>query len=250
LSHSTDPSARGRRLSRRALIALAGLGATLVVAVPGALAIHDFTDVPDAHPFHAEIAAVKDAGITAGKTCVPPGTPPTYCPSEAITREAMAAFMHRGAGRIASEKFFASPIVAGPNALVADADVTVGGVNGQQLVYLNATFTAFSASVAAPCDFGIRLWEGGVDTGTLLATGFDDFPVAGENSPTFTISTVVLATSGFHQYQLSLAHNCSTDVGITGFNYIAATFAFGGNGTNVVIGGKSATGNANAVNPG
>lgn len=89
------PRTRGR-------IALAVLGLALVVGVPVALASHQFTDVPDSNPFHGDISAITDAGITSGKTCVPPGTPPTYCPSENITREAMAAFVHRGFGRVAT----------------------------------------------------------------------------------------------------------------------------------------------------
>ena len=87
--------------------------AATVVAVPVALASDLFTDVPDANPFHNDIGAIARAGITQGKTCVPPGTPPTYCPGENVTREAMAAFMHRGFGRVAeasdSAEAFNSP---------------------------------------------------------------------------------------------------------------------------------------------
>jgi len=90
------PRTRGRAV-------LAVLGLALVVGVPIALASHQFTDVPDSSPFHGDISAIAAAGITTGKTCVPPGTPPTYCPDETVTRQAMAAFMHRGFGRVGSQ---------------------------------------------------------------------------------------------------------------------------------------------------
>ena len=99
-----------RNRPRWARLTAAGLEAAGVIAVPMALASDIFTDVGDANPFHNDIGAVFRAGITAGKTCVPPGTPPTYCPQEGITREAMAAFVHRGFGRVAGDMFSGGPI--------------------------------------------------------------------------------------------------------------------------------------------
>ena len=237
--------------SRLRRFVVAAIVAVFALGVPSALAIHDFTDVPNAHPFHFEIGAVKDAGITAGKTCVPPGTPPTYCPVEPISREAMAAFMSRGGGRLASEQNpvdVTSPIASGGDTLVTDVDVVVGGVGGQQLVFLNATFTAF-ATVSGPCTFGLRLWEGGVGTGTEVAETFEQFAIAGYNQRTFTVSGAVLASSGSHQYELSMAHSCSASVSITGMNYVAATFPFGWNGTNIVEGREPPTVNRNGTTP-
>ena len=66
---------RPRRFGVVALVTLFALG------VPSALAVHDFTDVPDGNPFHAEISALKDSGITGGKTCVPPGRRPRSAPT-------------------------------------------------------------------------------------------------------------------------------------------------------------------------
>ena len=123
------------RVPRGRKAVLAALAAALVVAVPIAWASHDFTDVPTGHPFHDDIAAVKDAGITAGKTCVPPGTPPTYCPSENITREAMAAFVRRGVGRIDMDSTVNAPdipISGSAFTTLLTESMVVGGV-GQSL---------------------------------------------------------------------------------------------------------------------
>ncbi len=76
------------RWVRLALVILA----TAVVAFPaGALASHQFSDVPDSNIFHNDISAVKNAGVTLG--CNAAGT--LYCPSDYVTREQMAAFMNR-----------------------------------------------------------------------------------------------------------------------------------------------------------
>jgi len=81
------PAARSSRPPRL----LAGLALALtVVAFPlGTLASHDFADVPDSNPFHADISALAASGVTTG--C----GGGNYCPSAFVTREQMAAFMNR-----------------------------------------------------------------------------------------------------------------------------------------------------------
>src|SRR5687767_957448 len=81
------------RPQRRSIVLLLGL---LLLAIPGlALASHRFPDVPTNHPFHSQIDAIAGAGITAGFN------DGSYHPSDPVTRQAMAAFMERGLGRIA-----------------------------------------------------------------------------------------------------------------------------------------------------
>jgi hypothetical protein len=58
----------------------------------GALASHRFNDVPDSNGFHDDIAWLADAGVTLG--CNPP-TNDMFCPGSNVTREQMAAFLHR-----------------------------------------------------------------------------------------------------------------------------------------------------------
>jgi hypothetical protein len=228
-----------RRWWTRALL-VASVFALLVA--PAAWANHLFSDVPAASPHHTAISNIAGAGITGG--CAPG----LYCPANNVRRDEMASFLGRGLGRIASEQVdFVTSVPTSAITTVSDADITVPGVaGGQQLVYLQATFTAF-ATVAGSCNFGIRLHDGPTTASPEIHVTFDEFAVAGANQRTFTISDVVLADSGLHTYALGVVHVCGVAVNIDNLNFIAATFPFGGNGTAVVIGrepsapGSSAT---------
>jgi hypothetical protein len=64
--------------------------AALVAFPLGVLASHSFTDVPTGHPFHADIAALKDSGVS------PTGCGGgNFCPDDFVTRGQMAAFLNR-----------------------------------------------------------------------------------------------------------------------------------------------------------
>ena len=139
----------------------AGLGmlvAAAIVAVPVAWASHDFTDVPDASPFHGDISAVKNAGITSGKTCVPPGTPPTYCPGEPITREAMAAFVHRGFSRAALGSSLETDLATQPAFTeVSTLTINTGGVaGGTGFVVVSCVLQRLLLSPATGCPCEVR----------------------------------------------------------------------------------------------
>lgn len=60
---------------------LVGLGATPY-----------FDDVPESHPFFAQIQRMKERGITNGCSA----NPPRFCPDETVTRGQLAAFLIRG----------------------------------------------------------------------------------------------------------------------------------------------------------
>ena len=69
---------------------LATLAIGMAVAFPlGVLASHQFDDVPTGNPFHTDIDALVDSGVTSG--C----GGGKYCPTDYVTREQMAAFLNR-----------------------------------------------------------------------------------------------------------------------------------------------------------
>ena len=83
-------------IGRRHLFVLVGILAIAVLAVPGvSWAAGRFDDVPDSNVFVADIEWLADAGITKG--CNPPANT-EFCPGSYVTREQMAAFMHRLSG--------------------------------------------------------------------------------------------------------------------------------------------------------
>jgi hypothetical protein len=211
-----------RERPRWARLTIVGLVAAGVLAVPVAFASHQFTDVPTAHPFHADISAVKNTGITAGKTCVPPGTPPTYCPGESITREAMAAFLRRGLGRIDMDDTANAPDIAiegtfGTTNLLTE-DLQVGGVAGAQYVRAEGWFTIETDdNITSNCEVEARIVQ---DIGTAnVVTSRDVFADIsdsdGDVDQTVYVSWVFAAPSGDHTYTLQAGeHRVCNDTSV------------------------------------
>lgn len=89
-----------------ALGAVAALAAGLFVGslVGGvAIASHQFSDVPDGNPFHDDIAWMNDNNIANGFG------DGTYRPGAPVSRQAMAAFMHRLAGEYSVQTSVLNP---------------------------------------------------------------------------------------------------------------------------------------------
>lgn len=110
------------RRSSLPVFAGAMLVSALIGGVSGVLASHGFTDVATNHPFHAEISAVAEAGIARGFN------DGTYKPGDAVTRQAMAAFLERGVARAAQDTGTATLNPSGTDVI---AEVTVeAGASG------------------------------------------------------------------------------------------------------------------------
>jgi hypothetical protein len=78
------------RAGRRHVPLVAAVLLTAAVAFPlGAIANHQFIDVPTSNTFHGDIDAIADAGVTTGCAAG------KYCPKDFVTREQMAAFLNR-----------------------------------------------------------------------------------------------------------------------------------------------------------
>lgn len=80
-------------IQRRHLIIIAGLLAAALVLIPTmSRASHTFDDVGDGNVFHSDIDWLAANGVTKG--CNPPLNT-KFCPSNAVTRQQMSAFMKR-----------------------------------------------------------------------------------------------------------------------------------------------------------
>jgi hypothetical protein len=238
-----------RRPTRRAMALLVGL---LLLSAPAVvLASHQFPDVPTGHPFHNEIGAIAEAGITAGFG------DGGYHPSDAVTRQAMAAFMQRGFGRaglaVGSEVMTSSVSVASGSVSstavpVRQLTITVPGASNdfspQQLVHLQgrvslATSMSTSLSRGCPCEF--YAWIRDMTTNVASLAQFQTF----ESTTTdlfyysFDVEALFAASPGPRTYQVEVGLSGRKTVtnaatfDLTSFSSLSAmTFPFGPTGTN------------------
>ncbi len=143
------------------LVALVGSVIGAVIAIPVAVyASHSFTDVANSNTFHDDIAWLRDSGVTKG--CNPPANT-QFCPGDEVTREQMAAFMHR----LASNQVVDAGTVDG---LEADELMSVASAD------IDSTNFGVSTSVVTPMN------ELTIDiprTGVLLITGGANINITG-----------------------------------------------------------------------
>lgn len=126
------------KLSRCFLFVAAFVFPTVLAAAPCV----GFTDVDDKSAFCASVAWLKNRGITLGCS----GT--AYCPTSAVTREQMAAFMNRLGSALAplilsKNELLVTPIATGTERIVCEsADFTASA--SARSVTVNAVFEGLS----------------------------------------------------------------------------------------------------------
>jgi hypothetical protein len=117
-----------------------------------AVASDDFSDVGDSHPFHDEIGAIAEAGITTGFD------DGTYRPGVAVSRGAMAAFMARGFGRATLDTGTASNFASGQNVTLGNAFIDAGATGGETDGYVVVTAAADLSINTSWCSCSFNLW--------------------------------------------------------------------------------------------
>ena len=166
---------------RRTAAVLAVLGVLAAVALAGfggvAYGAHQFSDVGDAHPFHDEIAELADSGITTGFG------DGTFRPGQALTRQAMAAFLVRGLPRATLLHEGTVLNGAGPTtATLSSIELTSPVSQGEGAVLLHADFTfdVFDPS-GCPCRVRVQLVDG------VTTTGIRGFTIDADADETGTV---------------------------------------------------------------
>ena len=224
------------RALRRPVVAAAAVAA--LIAFPlGALASHQFGDVPDSNPFHGDISAIANAGVTTG--C----GGGNYCPDRFVTRAEMAAFMNR-LGALSSSK---TPVVNADkvdglhaNQLVRAATATAGNTGdpcGGPAIFTAFDSTTFTTTVLrqvnAPTDgvllvFGRvsaerssgsageirllgRLTVDGTQLGGQAENSYDDaVSLSCQEGRTMSLSGAVSVTAGNHTVAVQIAKSTSS----------------------------------------
>jgi hypothetical protein len=149
---------RGAKIMLVMVIIVAVLAPVAVIAAGGT-----FTD-DDTSVFEADIEWMASTGITFG--CNPPDND-NYCPTKAVNRGQMAAFMHRLAANQVVDA--ATAITADSATTAGDAD-TVDGKDAVDFVGTNASIKLFAAATFEN-NGAIRSSAGPVTAATSLGSG-------------------------------------------------------------------------------
>ncbi len=205
------------------------LAVLLTLGIPaGAFASDRFTDVPTDSIFHSAINAIAGAGITLG--CG--GT--NYCPSANVNREQMAAFMHRGLGRVAMGTWGYLPIgfsYGDASVLTIKAGEATGGT---ALVKVDGSVTLYAAdSLGCPCQADADIAQDGGAISHSVAGQISAVASSGYGVDTVYVTYVFQVPSGTTQtFRLRVFRSAGT--GMYGVGQLTAVYApFGSQGTSV-----------------
>jgi hypothetical protein len=141
------------RSRRRPSLGLVIMVIALFLSFPaGIIAAHQFSDVPNSHTFHSNIANLYNARITTG--C---GTG-IYCPDLAVSRGQMAGFLNRGFGR-ATVDSGSITIDGDGGGVVATVSIHTGGASGGTgfVVLAGSGTMRVMGDGICPCTFGLGL---------------------------------------------------------------------------------------------
>lgn len=167
------------KVSTRTLLVTVAVTGLIAGATGAVLAGHQFSDVSNSHPFHDEISAIADAGVTTGFN------DGTFRPGNDVSRMAMAAFMQRGFGRVGGA---AGSIDLTPSSPAAQLPVQMeaGATgDGNGFVNLSGTVTGYTDDAAAcPCEVAAVLLrdEGDGSFTPISPFSFDTLPGAIDES--------------------------------------------------------------------
>lgn len=183
---------------------LVALVTALVVAPAAVWASDGFDDVAETDTFHDDIAWLTDTGVTLG--CNPPENS-RFCPDETVTREQMAAFLHR----LAENQVVDAGTVAGKDA--SQVLTSASGKRGS--VWACDHNAGPTYDPVAACGNGYNSSGGSIavtrtDVGDYTVT-FTDLGIEG-GGPGHSSGTVqVTAQSGFPLFCIALGHNFTSD---------------------------------------
>jgi hypothetical protein len=222
----------------------------MLIAVPATVfAAHQFPDVPNTNPFHDDIGAIAEAGITAGFG------DGGYHPTEAVTRQAMAAFLHRGFGRIAHDGDSTLNNSVDVNAGstfsldVAAKQVTIkvpGATNAfspKQIVWVHARVelqgSMSTSGAGCPCQFGAVIMDATDNTFSPTAHATFESTSNSSNAYSWDVDAAFVVPPGDRAFQLLITlldrdtTTNSRSFGISDTSTLTAmTFPFGSDGTN------------------
>jgi len=208
----------------------AALAVAAVLLIPAsAFAIHDFTDVPNSSSFHTNISRVYGARITTG--C----TPTTYCPTQAVTREQMAAFLARASGRTVYDDF-GLPDITGTETAIGSVTIRAGDpLGGYANILVHVDLTAFGYDAPSDANVRVSLMHGG----GLVQSSWVQVPPRGPANygiASTSISAVVAVPTGVNQvFSVRVFKEAGTTLTQGLGTLTASYFPFSGLGQNPAV---------------
>jgi hypothetical protein len=215
-------------LSGRGRMTLVAAALAVALATPAAVvASHLFSDVPDSSPYHADISALALAGVTTGCGAG------VYCPAGNVSREQMAAFMHRSSGRAAgsgADELFVAPdtevVVASLSILTGIPGTSVGHgflkIDGAVSIYEDH-------ADECDCFVAIDILVDGVAATAETYVWLDNDP--DDQLASGAISVVVPVASGTRAVQLVVMEYIGTETLRADSSLTAMYVPFGAQGT-------------------
>lgn len=211
------------------------------VAVPVAWASHLFGDVPDAQPFHSQISAIANAGITTG--C----GGGNYCPNDFVRRDAMAAFMHRGYTRVAEDSFFVTADQTSDVAAAAVGSLTItpglpagalAGANG--FISAVANITIQTPAAGCPCTYRAVIRD--ITEGLGLNGFYVDVEVGNDSFGQMSVvGAIPVDVVGSHAIQIRVFRTAGTGNPFAYGTMTVTYHPFGSAGGDVLSTGSSAS---------
>ena len=238
MGSSLNPTryAASDRAGPRWKLALGIAVALIAISVPLAVGSHQFTDVPNGHIFHTNVANLANSGVTAG--C----GGGNYCPDDPVTRGAMAAFLNRGLGRATTRQ--QQLVIDGSGTYnMAELTIETGGTPGGTgfIVLFGTASIRVDGDGYCPCTFGMSPEPtNSLYTYTSLPD-IDSPPFANWKLASVSNNAVAPVMSGTSQtFRIAISLNTtttSTDDIVLSAQLSAVYVPFGAMGTNTLTGG-------------
>jgi hypothetical protein len=166
-----------------------------------------FSDVPDNSGFHDDIEAIYGARITNGTS------PGIYSPGLPVTREQMAAFLHRGLPRVAFNSATGNSILGNTSKDRGVVTINTGGATGGTgVVKLDASLLAYTTdTTGCPCEVQFEIaQDGGGASSTYFVTVYNEQAgVDGNTSGSVTWAATV-PTASTQTFRLRVKKNSGT----------------------------------------
>jgi hypothetical protein len=199
----------GLLIRRRQVLIFVGVLLAMLLILPGVgWASHQFSDVSDSNVFHDDIQCMANTGITKGCN---PQTNDEFCPKDSVTREQMAAFIHRLSTHLTSAHGVTGGIIddffhAGLAPILSD---NVGAPYAGFFHITTVVYAGDDSTMANAGGLGLDVSVDGDSVTPVALAWFKECASNGSDcgDATITMTAVVPVAAGQHTIDLNAIEN-------------------------------------------